>query len=99
MRKLNFLLASAVVIVLFGCVSKGSFTPDGIPVTNVMESLINGEIRLTCDTACSGLSGGKRKVKKAYHDNEQWYDLALTVSISVIEMICHIIIWGGLLKD
>lgn len=74
------LIAYTLIPIIAGCASTGSHTSSGKEITNIQESLSKGEIRLTCDTACSGSWGAKRKEMKSLYENELWEDLATTVA-------------------
>ena len=80
MKKQTILMACFIFTLLGGCASKGSYTLGGAPVTNMLESLEKGEIRLKCELSCSGAYGGNRRKMKKLYDNELWRDLAFTVS-------------------
>lgn len=79
MTKMKYLLILVVYSIIIGCASKGSYTPSGAYIKDIDKSLQSGDIRLICDTSCSGAWGAKRKQLKGLYENELWKDLALTV--------------------
>lgn len=80
MNRAITMIAYTLIPIIAGCASTGSHTSSGREITNIQESLSKGEIRLTCDIACSGSWGAKRKEMKSLYENELWEDLASTVA-------------------
>lgn len=80
MNRAITMIAYTLIPIIAGCASTGSHTSSGREIANIQESLSKGEIRLTCDTACSGSWGAKRKEMKSLYENELWEDLASTVA-------------------
>ncbi len=76
----KYLLLCAVIALSQGCASSGSYTPDGVSVTDFDKSFAKGEIRLTCGLACGGKYGANQRELKSLHDAEQWHKLAQAVS-------------------
>jgi len=71
------IITSAEIV---GCATSGSYTPAGVSITDVRAALGRGEIRLTCETSCSGAWGTYRDKMKALYDNKLWNDLAILVA-------------------
>ena len=69
-----------LAMVISGCASQGAVNSRGDKVDNIISVLKQGDIRLTCGTACSGAWGLKRREEKNFYDNQLWEDLAITVS-------------------
>lgn len=80
MSRVINLIIYALVLIIAGCASRGSHTINGNKITNIQESLSKGEIRLTCNTACSYTWGANRREMKLLYENELWEDLASTVA-------------------
>ncbi len=72
-----YLLIFFALPMLISCAAGGVRTPSGAPITDVIGALENGEIRLSCDTACSGAWGSVSRKVKELHDNGLWRDLAI----------------------
>lgn len=71
---------AVIVVGLFGCASGGSKTVTGQEVTDLLPTFQKGELRLTCDTACSGAWGYTRRRAKSLYENRLWTDLAVEVA-------------------
>lgn len=65
---------------LLGCASQMAQSPTGEPITDIISSLKKGDLRLTCDTACSGKWGGIKTRIKGLYENKLWTDLAIEIS-------------------
>jgi hypothetical protein len=73
------LLFIIVAFGLVGCATTGSYTPDGVKITDINLSLKNGDIRFACEVSCSFSDGLHRRERKKLHDNALWHDLAIDV--------------------
>jgi len=80
MNRARILLAYFITSITIGCASTGSYTTSGQRIIDIQQVLSNGDIRLTCDTSCSGSWGAKRNEMKSLYENELWKDLASTVA-------------------
>ena len=69
----------SVVFGLAGCATTGSYTPDGVKITNINQSLKGSDIRLVCEVSCSFSNGLHRGERKKLYDNALWHDLAIDV--------------------
>jgi hypothetical protein len=65
---------------LLGCASQMAQTPTGETIVDIASSLKKGDIRLTCDAACSGKWGSSRTRAKMLYDNKLWNDLSIEVA-------------------
>jgi len=65
---------------LGACASGGSRTLSGLVVADVLTTFKSGELRLECDTACSGAWGAARRKAKSLYDNQLWTDLVHEVA-------------------
>lgn len=70
------LLATA----LTGCSHGGVQDETGHPVQDVYAAFTKGEVRLRCNTSCSGAWGAESRNWSALYKNALWRDLALRVS-------------------
>lgn len=77
---IKYSLFCTVIVLIQGCASGGSYTPDGVPVTDFDTTFAKGEIRLNCVLACAGRYGLDRVELKILHNTEQWHKLAQAVS-------------------
>jgi hypothetical protein len=68
------------VVLLAGCAQTGPRTASGTQAVDVMAAFRAGDLRLTCDTACSGAWGSHRKEAKGYYDARLWNDLVGVIS-------------------
>ena len=69
-----------LTIGLGACASGGSRTLSGLEVADVLTTFKSGELRLECDTACSGAWGAARRKAKSLYDNHLWTDLVHEVA-------------------
>ncbi|MCB1930732.1 MAG: hypothetical protein KDH17_22235 [Rhodocyclaceae bacterium] len=65
---------------LGACASGGSRTVSGSDVVDVITTFKSGELRLECDTACSGAWGAARRRAKSLYDAALWTDLVHEVA-------------------
>jgi outer membrane protein OmpA-like peptidoglycan-associated protein len=84
-KKKLFLFRVACIVItsssLFvGCASRMAQNSNGGTITDVIDSLKNGEIRLNCGALCAGKWGANREKLKTLHDNESWKNLAIDVA-------------------
>lgn len=71
----TLLLAALTAALLAGCAQTGPRSTSGSEVTDVMAAFRSGDLRLTCDTACSGAWGMNRRDAKGYYNARLWPDL------------------------
>lgn len=78
----NLITVLILAAFLQGCAAGGAHSISGqrLSQDQVIESFQSGNLRLTCDTACSGSWGGKRAIAKSRYNNELWYDLVYLVT-------------------
>ncbi len=69
-----------IALLLAGCAQTGPRGASGEVVTDVMAAFRSGELRLTCDTACSGAWGTHRREAKGYYDARLWPDLVNVIA-------------------
>lgn len=68
-------MAGLTATLLAACAQTGPRSATGAEVTDVMAAFRSGELRLTCDTACSGAWGTHRHEAKGYYTARLWPDL------------------------
>ena len=73
-------LFSGFALLIISCSTGGTKNVSGADVSDISTSFNRGEIRLTCDTACSGSWGSSRRKAKSLFDNELWTDLVAEVT-------------------
>ncbi len=79
MKSIHFLWA-ILACALAGCAQVGPRHASGEQVTDVMAAFRSGDLRLTCDTACSGAWGSHRRQAKGYYDAQAWTDLVQVIA-------------------
>lgn len=65
---------------LAACAQIGPRHVNGTEVVDVMSAFRSGELRLTCDTACSGAWGSNRREAKGYDARQMWPDLVRVIA-------------------
>ena len=73
-------LCILVACLLAGCAQIGPRNASGEPVVDVMAAFRSGDLRLTCDTACSGAWGSNRRTAKGYYDAQSWNDVVRVIA-------------------
>lgn len=76
-----YCLCVLVACLLAGCAQTGPRTASGEPVGDVMATFRSGDLRLTCDTACSGAWGANRRTVKGHYDVQSWNDLVGAIAL------------------
>lgn len=86
MNKFNkkfFLFRISCIVVLsfnlFGCATSPAKSPTGEPITDVIESLKKGELRMDC-LLCGGSSGFYNRKIIGFFNNQLWNDLAIEIA-------------------
>ncbi len=74
-------LCVLVACLLAGCAQVGPRNASGKQVVDWMATFRSGDLRLTCDTACSGAWGANRRTVKGYYDAQAWNDLVRAVAL------------------
>jgi outer membrane protein OmpA-like peptidoglycan-associated protein len=76
-----FCIACIVVLGsnLFGCATSPAKSPTGETITNVIESLNKGDLRLDC-LLCGGSSGFYNRKIIGFFNNQLWNDLAIEIA-------------------
>ena len=74
-------LCVLVACLLAGCAQVGPRNASGQQVVDWMATFRSGDLRLTCDTACSGAWGANRRTVKGYYDAQAWNDLVRAVAL------------------
>jgi hypothetical protein len=80
MKRLHCLCV-LVVGLLAGCAQVGPRNASGQQVVDWMATFRSGDLRLTCDTACSGAWGANRRTVKGYYDGQSWNDLVRSIAL------------------
>jgi hypothetical protein len=80
MKRLHCLCV-LVVGLLAGCAQVGPRNASGQQVVDWMATFRSGDLRLTCDTACSGAWGANRRTVKGYYDGQSWNDLVRAIAV------------------
>jgi hypothetical protein len=70
-----------VACLLAGCAQTGPRNASGEPVVDWMATFRSGDLRLTCDTACSGAWGANRRTVKGHYDAQSWSDLVRSIAL------------------
>ena len=70
-----------VACLLAGCAQTGPRNARGEPVVDWMATFRSGDLRLTCDTACSGAWGANRRTVKGHYDAQSWNDLVRSIAL------------------
>jgi hypothetical protein len=81
-RESSFLRIICIISVslgLFGCATSPAKSPTGEPITNVIESLKKGDLRLDC-LLCGGTAGFYNKKIIGFFNNQLWNDLAIEIA-------------------
>jgi len=73
-------LCVLVACLLAGCAQTGPRNTRGEQVVDVMATFRSGDLRLTCDTACSGAWGSNRRAVRGYYDAQSWNDLVRVIA-------------------
>ena len=73
-------LCVLVACLLAGCAQIGPRNASGEPVVDVMAAFRSGDLRLTCDTACSGAWGANLRTVKGHYDAQSWNDLVRSIA-------------------
>jgi len=68
------------VLLSIGCSTGGSKSVAEHEVFDTLDTFRRGELRLTCETACSGSWGSIRRKAKSHFENSLWTDLAIDVA-------------------
>lgn len=74
-------LCVLLTCLLAGCAQVGPRNASGQQVVDWMATFRSGDLRLTCDTACSGAWGANRRTVKGYYDAQAWNDLVRAVAL------------------
>ncbi|MEY2618981.1 MAG: hypothetical protein RL522_1983 [Pseudomonadota bacterium] len=77
---MRWCVAVAAAVLLVGCAQTGPRSATGAEVTDVMAVFRAGELRLTCDTSCSGAWGAHRREAKGYYNARLWPDLVNVIA-------------------
>jgi hypothetical protein len=80
MKRLHCLCV-LVVGLLAGCAQVGPRNASGQQVVDWMATFRSGDLRLTCDTACSGAWGANRRTVKGHYDAQSWNDLVRSIAL------------------